>query len=760
MFFPLLAGLAIAFSLQLLLTNLGVALGLSAVGLLVSNAGSAEQEETVESSRIASDRTKDSHAKAGQSGNNPSNSDHSDSSSESFDTPVTHVLGLGITVSVAPVLFAASFLATEFSQLESLWRGAIFGTILWSVYVLIVTWLSSKTVSGIADVVLGGATAGIRTLFSAAKQISPLGSTAKGSTGKTTDALSEAERISLIVQELGTVMSTQDYLPMLVAQRKAALVKEIGDRTQLSSQQAETIIRKLSEALPTAGQASTQAPRASHKTVSQATVNSNSVPHWRKLIRMGLNQLDITDWDLESAWNAIQTAKGVQEALPFNIISLDIEDYLSEIPKWVLTSQSLETDLIERLYDPEADPELIKHQLQSLKSEDFMQWLMQRGDLSDETVQTLTEKLSRTYHSVLDAVEAKSQAILAASSEAARATVSENGSVVKVLKQLGTTAEKTVSEVVEKIDHQIASHKATDHQVSAHGPAASNVNIELAPATHDPLKNRLSEVQNKLTSYFRYTTLDKLTDQSVNEKLQSQLTESDLLTASGMISLGSEPVPQAVKSWLKGWVKTSSEELEIIISKRKGITKKQYALLKDSLRSAWKTYYSPLFHSDGFDESPSVEKQSEYKNTQRHRLPRRWASRAAQSAEKSEQSLTQKVSAGDWKQQILSQLESVSEQGSDAVGSIMDGASEQMETVETAITDTLESAQGHFSEAIASAQQKVEAQVEAAKHELQTQAEAVRHQAAIAAWWIFISLLTSELAAASAGWLAVYYPVG
>lgn len=783
MFFSLLAGLVIAFSLQLLLTNLGVALGLSAVGLLVADTDGIQPEGTQPEDAVdenAVDRNAVDNEDDGESSGYNTNND------EGFSPPVTHLLGLGVTLSVAPVLFAASFLATEFSQFESFGRGIIFGTILWSTYLLIVTWLSSKTVSGIADVVLGGATAGIRKLFSAVKQMNPLGSGADDTAGKTTESLTEAERVSMIAREIGAVMSTQDYLPMLVSQRKEDLIQEMSDRAQLSPRQAETIIRQLSGATSTAHPSQEAATAVSTLAdtspadTSLADTSRYSVPDWRKLMRMGLNQLDITDWDLESAWSALQTAKGVQEALPFNIISLDVEDYLSEIPQWVLASDSLETDLVERLYDPEADPELVLSQLKSLKPDDLIQWLVQRGDLSDEAIQSLGGKLSGIYHSVLDTVEAKTQTALTQSSKAASATramfsnqlsdqfsnqLSNSGSAVKVLKHLGTTAEQAASTVAKKVeayrtneqtpveqtvDSKITSKSVIGNQTANHKTTdLSQLEPNLPDVPSDRLKRKFSEVQRKLLSYFRYTTLDKLTAESVGEKLKSQLESSDLLTESGMISLGDEPTHQTAKDWIEDWLKTSSEELEIVISKRKGITKKQLAALKESLKSSWRAHYAPSFSED-----TSIESQSDQNNNQRPGFPRRWAQRVAQGAD---QSLAHKLITGDWRERIRAQLANVADQGSEAVESTVGGA---FETVETAVTDTLEAAQGQFSEAIASAQQKIEAQVEATKHELQAQAEAVRHQAAIAAWWLFISLLTSELAAASAGWLAVRYPVG
>ena len=64
-------------------------------------------------------------------------------------------------------------------------------------------------------------------------------------------------------------------------------------------------------------------------------------------------------------------------------------------------------------------------------------------------------------------------------------------------------------------------------------------------------------------------------------------------------------------------------------------------------------------------------------------------------------------------------------------------------------------------EQIAAAQTKVsdraQALKESLKEDIQLQADAARRQVAIAAWWLFIALVSSGSAAASAGYLATQY---
>jgi len=90
------SGLAIAATVQLLLTNLGIALGLTVLDWSPSDVAAPDLD-----------------------------TDEALPPSEgSF--PVTHLLGAGVALTLSVVLFVAALLATEFSPLVEPRRGAIF----------------------------------------------------------------------------------------------------------------------------------------------------------------------------------------------------------------------------------------------------------------------------------------------------------------------------------------------------------------------------------------------------------------------------------------------------------------------------------------------------------------------------------------------------------------------------------------------------------------------------------------------------------
>lgn len=178
----LIAGLIIAFALQLLLANLGIALGLTVLDF----------------------------------------SHNEKSSSADISLPITHLLGFGVALSLSTVLFATGLLTTEFSQIIAPRRGIIFGIILWASYWLVFVWLCSTTLSNIADSLLGTALGSGRRLVAAI---------CKGA--------GNSER-QITLQQLTEEVSrlSQDQQRLLVEQREA-LVAEMENLMSRDSTLAE-----------------------------------------------------------------------------------------------------------------------------------------------------------------------------------------------------------------------------------------------------------------------------------------------------------------------------------------------------------------------------------------------------------------------------------------------------------------------------------------------------------------------------------------
>lgn len=128
-------GLLTAFALQLLLTNLGLAIAISMVPVPVAEAAASDEEP--------------------------------DEASENLVAKLGTMAGLGILLTINTVLFAACFLAVKLTQTSNSISGATTGVVIWSAYLLLLLWLSSKALNSVIAPVLDIAIGGFRRLVSA-----------------------------------------------------------------------------------------------------------------------------------------------------------------------------------------------------------------------------------------------------------------------------------------------------------------------------------------------------------------------------------------------------------------------------------------------------------------------------------------------------------------------------------------------------------------------------------------------------------------
>ena len=503
-----------AFAFQLLLTNLGVALGLSALGWAFSPGGSKSSVAASLEAEVDSALEQE----VDEEGGIPS---------------VSHLLGAGVTLTLAPVLFATAFLATTFSGILQFLAGSIFGLILWAAYLLILIWISSITVSGILDFVLGTATDGIRRLFLGVAQVF-----------QSEEAQSEAaddlqQTIEVLSAEIKQALAGQQELPVLLAQQRETLLKEICDRTNLNTDQAESVLESISkpdgvecegETSITTGDISADVSisasdnEVTNKYRQSGMALAQMLPNWRDLLRMAVSRVDTTDLDIETAWNTFQNFVGEDEAADFNIVALDAENYLREAPVYALEAETLTEEFAERIYDSEADPAAVAEQVAVLDESDFAQWLRSRGDLAEDAIEDLTDRLAAVRADVLEQVKEKEE---------------------KLSSQLERVNEPDLEVLSE--EEQIAADKA------------------------------IALLEEKLSSYFRYTTLSKLSAQSVEEKLHDLTGQVDGFS-------------EQVERWQAAGAGLDLGAIAQTLSRRKGITDRQQRELMAALEMTWNGY--------------------------------------------------------------------------------------------------------------------------------------------------------------------------
>jgi hypothetical protein len=784
----LILGLLVAAALQLVLTNLGIALGLSLVDW--SAGGEPKQESQPDSGSL----------------------------------PITHLAGFGIALSVSLVLFVASLLTTEFSQIVEPRRGAVFGITLWSAYWVLLFWFSSTWLLGLANAIWGTAIASSRQLIATARQLLRPQSSQSSNI--------DQALLHDLAEEVSQMADLQRQLPDLLAQQRETLIAEIAERTDLSTSEAESVVAELDSDRGDRGTSFQSSP-------SSGLLSSLDLPSWQQLVRQLLNRVDLSSLDVETLWQQLQSLQNEQSTQPpsqNDVICLDAEDYIRQTPRWCLQPEIIEADFYERIYDPEAAPDQVKEQLGKLTRTDFVDWLQQRGDLAAEHVQSVADHLSQVQQTVMEQVTSSStpERSTAALQKAGQGQVSlrstEPSPAVQAMEDkllaycrytnLDLLTPDSLTEKVETLRQEldlspeqtplaqsgmdVASltdvlarrqgmetdqHQTlTDALTQALGngasppknPARSEPPEHLAHAERsdhlatsedaehaeqpDMDEAWLQQARHRLEDYFQSVDWSAVSLEDIKPEVMSQLQSLDLRGELDWKSLSHHlQVPDEVKTDLVDWLQETGGRLSKLPRRwaiRVGQSTQDFVqyLIRQITR------YLRFQEKSAFQPEQIAQDLAEILKTAVAILPNPsdWEILSnlqdlvdldsLRAALESRQDMTVEQI-----QQVLGWFESAwqatAHQALTWTQTLWSGAQEWLSTE----TDNLDSVRRGVVEQIAQAQQTVQAKAAQVKADLQNQADAVRKQIAIAAWWIFLSLVSSAGAAAAAGWLAVRY---
>ncbi|MBE9129848.1 MULTISPECIES: MFS transporter [unclassified Coleofasciculus] len=468
-FIAVISGVVLAFAFQLLLTNLGVAVGISMAG--------------------------------GSSSHSDSHKDHKSESLGGTIRKIGFALGLGTLISVTISLFFACLLAVKLSLLISAGLGAIVGLVIWATYFSLLVWVSSTTVNSLVGSVINTATSSFQALWGTA-------TAALGGAAAQRQVVNTAEAAAAAVsRELGSAVdpvsireNLEDYVEALrppqfdlnrIRQEFEDLLRDprlqeiatsdrlrdvdrqtfvdlVSSRSDLSKQDvnrisdqlegawkktisqlpSRDILSEFTDYLKSATQVQLVGPDFSEKLdgvidemrkrrqaqssggpVSQAmTTGVNS------LIGLVMGRTDLSDIDVEKIVNqlkelrhhagdqagkiAAQMGSGTPEP-SYSPIRADIEDYLLNKYSWQMKRETLEREFRDVIYDPEAEPDTVARELEQLNRADFADLLEQRGVFTQKRIQEIS-----TW---LDAIrlEALNTAIAAKERGAAMALMAE-----------------------------------------------------------------------------------------------------------------------------------------------------------------------------------------------------------------------------------------------------------------------------------------------------------------------------------------------
>ncbi|PZD70948.1 hypothetical protein C1752_08649 [Acaryochloris thomasi RCC1774] len=150
------------------------------------------------------------------------------------------------------------------------------------------------------------------------------------------------------------------------------------------------------------------------------------------MVGMGLAQLssvvmgrsDLSDFDVERITEQIKSAQSQltdqadqlvaqfssEEQTP-SVIRADVESYLRNVYVWQLSPERLRLDFRQVLYDPEANPSLIRRELEQLNRSFFSDILSSRGLMTQAELHNVTQRLDAVRKDLLREMKATEMAL-------------------------------------------------------------------------------------------------------------------------------------------------------------------------------------------------------------------------------------------------------------------------------------------------------------------------------------------------------------
>ena len=598
-FIALIAGLVLAFAFQLLLTNLSVATGVSALDFKPSSS----------------------------SKNSSSQHDQSNGGIGSTVRKISTAMGLWTLITVTIAIFFACLLAVNLAAIpeEDPIMGTIIALVIWGAFFTIMVWLSSAKVGSLFGSVVDTATSSFQRLFGAAT--AAIG--AKAANQQIIDTAEAAastvrRELTAAIDPQGVREQLEDYLQtlrpaeinaqdirqefeQLLAENpeiasadpatlrgavdRQTLIDLVSSRTDLSQRE----VRRIAQQLDTAWTRSVS--RAKGSDSIQDLVNYIKTAEPRRLLSEELGQrldalidemrirresqsgsaqqslmhllnglagvamgrVDLSDLDVQTITKRLKHA-GSQvssqanqlvssDSEEYSVIRADVENYLLNTYSWHMRPGQVEQDFRDVLYDPEADPRVVRHQLDNISRSDFVSLLQSRGVFTQERIQSLADQLERIRREVrIVAYEAEARAIALELRRRVetflyntpKAELTNHDYSYRAFKSLLETPDTEYSVLVKRLevyDRDLLRSILVQRDDISPGEAevlldplenARNDVLSEAKSIDQKAQERAQEIQQRLESYLRNTGREELNPDDIEREIQMLLNDPQM----------------------------------------------------------------------------------------------------------------------------------------------------------------------------------------------------------------------------------------
>lgn len=772
LFTALVVGLLLAFGLQFLITNLGIAIGITAFKFRSSNLPSSKLslsdslELPISSTTASQQVSQEVSYPAFQK--------------KSTGLGVGTLAGLGIMSTVNLVLFAACFAAIRFSQVSDVISGATIGMVIWAAYFLIVLWLSTAAASSLLSTVLGFTVTGIGGLVTLIR----------GVLKRRNAAALDEKTIAAIQQQIELTLNSTNLKDALEAQ-----LEQLSP--QLDWQQVRSDLKQLLQS-------------------DARLIQLN----WQQIDRSMLTALikrqsNLADAEIEQIVNQLEPI--LQEVAAQTTVEAAESDQT--------TSESTQLETIEAIDQTELR-EKVRQAVQML--------LQQTGDqigdqTGDQKSWNWTDLLQQIVPQITSQIAPGKILSTVLQTQLKQLVTREIGAFFEVDEQLDELNEQ-LNKANNQLEHQ-QDYSSEDHSIKAHSTELSiaqqhkvisspqitdqaanakldaelNAELDVESNAEEINTERITEIQSQLESYLRYTNPKRLTVKRIERKLQKLLQTIPLDQLSNLPAL-------------------DQTTLQTILQRRKKLSQKQQRQILQQINQTWmdaihscsspevvlpadatlaETARLKNQHSNDFaenlltenlltenlpEENPLEEKtleeisQPEDQQTELNALLEKVVGYFTPQLELTQATQQLKQRLLDWftrSGQPLAQSQRASEQTSKKLsqgleqwyGSTLQNWRDQLQQLEDEIPSWLqpqslsESTQAYLKSKVAALQQQmlnqvdtlqqgIQAQINNLQQQAQQRLDTTRQAAAKAAWWLFSIALTAAMSAATAGALA------
>lgn len=227
------------------------------------------------------------------------------------------------------------------------------------------------------------------------------------------DLLKNVNRDALVkLASSRTDLSTKD-VNRIADQLEVAWEKAVGSKGQIDPQ---ALFKQLKSATPEdlkSGELSDQLGQMVKAASAQLTPKGSFTQALQfgttALLSKVLQDVDVSDVDVEKIGGQLREAgsnllqssesnghsngksngKSVKNSKPFSVIQADLDNYLLFSPLWKLNQEIAKQEFSDVIYDAEADPGIIRQELEPIDRDYFVQALSLRDDLEPEKIQDL-----------------------------------------------------------------------------------------------------------------------------------------------------------------------------------------------------------------------------------------------------------------------------------------------------------------------------------------------------------------------------------